>query len=83
MFALLVTAAAASMTPTLEVTARSLDRDGVRATYTRTVEADGTVHLRGRYEDNSRTPFHFRVKGDMVRGKVDGLAVAFPRPRSE
>jgi hypothetical protein len=83
MFALLITAAAASsMTPTLDVTPRTMERDGVRATYTRSVDADGTIHLRGTYDDASRSPFHYKVEGRRVRGVVDGLALNFKRPRA-
>jgi hypothetical protein len=83
MFALLITAAAASsMTPTLELTPRTIDSNGVRATYTRSVDADGTIHLRGTYDDASRSPFHYKVDGRRVRGTVDGVAFNFKRPRA-
>lgn len=81
MLALLIAAAATSATPTVEVTTRRVDSHGVRASYTRTLEADGTIHLRGHYEGASRTPFHFQVKGDKVVGKVGGIATVFSRPR--
>lgn len=82
MFALMITAAAASMTPSVDVTARKLDRDGVRAIYTRTVDADGTVHLRGKYDNAGGAPFHYRIKGSKVKGTIDGVAYVFPRPRT-
>lgn len=83
MFALLITAAAASsMTPTLEVTPRTIESSGVRATYTRTVDANGTVHLRGTYDDASRSPFHYKVQGRRVHGIVDGVVLNFKRPRA-
>lgn len=82
MFAFLIAAAASSMTPTLELSPRSIERDGVKATYTRSVDTDGTVHLRGTYDDGSRSPFHYRVQGNRVRGTVDGVATVFKRPRA-
>jgi hypothetical protein len=82
MFALLITAAAASLTPTLELAPRSIDVEGVRATYTRTVAADGTVHLKGVYKGADRRRFHYTVRGDHVTGQIDGVAVVFQRPRS-
>jgi hypothetical protein len=83
MFALLITAAAASsMTPTLDVAPRTMNSNGVRATYTRTVDADGTIHLRGTYDVVSRSPFHYKVDGRRVHGNVDGVAFNFKRPRA-
>ncbi len=82
MFALLITAAAASLTPTLDLAPRSIDIDGVRATYTRTVDADGTVHLKGVYKGAKREHFQYTVRGDRVDGKIDGIPVAFEVPRN-
>lgn len=74
-------AAASSMTPTLENAPRRINQDGVRATYTRSTEADGTVHLRGRYHDADRTPFHYEIKGQKVAGNIGGTAVEFDVPK--
>lgn len=82
MFAFLLASAASSMTPTLVLQPRTMDHKGVRATYTQSVDADGTIHLRGIYDDVSRSPFHFQVKGKEVHGKVDGMAMEFKRPRA-
>jgi hypothetical protein len=80
MFALLITAAASTMTPTLDTAPRRINVDGVRATYTRTVDADGTVHLKGVYLDSGRTRFHYTVRGDQVEGRVGSAALTFKRP---
>lgn len=82
MFALLITAAAASLTPTLELAPRNMDVEGVRATYTRTVDADGTIHLKGFYKNGGRQRFHYVVKGDQVDGQVDGVSLTFRHPRA-
>ncbi|GAA4020292.1 hypothetical protein GCM10022280_20780 [Sphingomonas swuensis] len=81
MFALLMTAAAASsLTPTVEVMPRQFNRDGVRAVYTREIDSDGTVHLRGFYRDTARTRFHYRISGSHVEASVDGVADRFKVP---
>jgi hypothetical protein len=87
MIELLIAAAATAATPTLEVSARRVDAGGVRATYTRSVDADGTIHLIGTYEAKNRsplgkTPFHYQVKGDKVVGKVGSYRTEFDHPRS-
>ena len=87
MFELLIAAAATAATPTLEVTPRRMQKDGVSAIYTRSVDANGTVHLIGTFEDDSRSShigrsrFHYKIKGDKVEGSGDGVAYAFPRPK--
>jgi hypothetical protein len=83
MFSLLIAAAAAasSTSPTLEFTDRRINTNGVRATYTRSVDADGTIHLTGVYGPG-RTRFHYRVKGDQVEGLADGVRVSFRRTGS-
>jgi hypothetical protein len=89
MLELLIAAAATAATPTtMEVTPHRLKRDGVTATYTRSVTADGTIHLIGTYEDSSRSKFgrdrfHFKVRGNEVQGDVGGLAYVFSRPRAK
>jgi hypothetical protein len=82
MFLFITAAAAAAMTPTTAGTPRTLDMDGVRATYTRSVDADGTVHLRGRYTDGDNSAFHFRVRGRQVEGRRGNEIVAFQLPRA-
>jgi hypothetical protein len=78
MFALIATAAAASaLSPTLGDEARRIEANGVKATYTRSVSPDGTIHIKGNYEDAARTPFRYRVRGEWVEGRIGGSAVKF------
>lgn len=79
----LLVAAATAATPITSLPVRRVDAAGVRATYTRAVDADGTIHLVGTYEDGQPfggTRFHYRVKGDKVFGHIDGVAHNFARP---
>lgn len=72
--------AAALLTPTTASMPRKINLDGVRATYTRSVDANGTVHLRGRYHGEGSS-FHYRVRGGRVEGQVGKTSVTFPAPR--
>lgn len=82
MFALLMTAAAAQgLSPNADLSPRYLDANGVKATYTRSVDADGTLHLRGRYRDAGRTPFHFKVKNGKVDANIGGVPYVFEAPK--
>ena len=77
----LIAAAIATTLPTATAMPRSINLDGVRATYTRSVDADGTVHLRGRYHDKSVNTFHYRIRNNQVRGEVGAASVAFTASR--
>ena len=82
MFALLLTVVAAQgMGPSADLQSRYLDANGVKATYTRSVDADGTVHLKGRYEDRSRTRFHYKLRGNKVDAEIGGVPYVFEAPR--
>ena len=63
-----------------DVTPRYLDANGVRAVYTRSVDSDGTVHLRGVYKNN-RSRFNFKVKDGRVRGTINGGYYEFEAAR--
>ena len=81
MFVLLITAAAVqTMAPAVEVTPRQVNSEGVRAVYTRSVDEDGTVHLRGFYRDSDRSRFHYRVKGRKVVATIAGVPDRFEAP---
>jgi len=81
MFALLITAAAAQgMSVNADLMPRHLDADGVKAVYTRSVDADGTVHLRGSYRDHGRTLFHYKVKDGKVDATIAGVPYRFEAP---
>ncbi|WP_300975218.1 hypothetical protein [Sphingomonas sp. LHG3406-1] len=82
MFAIIAAAAAAAANPSaVTVNApRSIEIDGVRAIYTRHVDADGITHLKGRYGGRNATRFHFRVRGKEVEGWTGGAPVRFTMP---
>jgi len=71
--------AAALLTPSATSMPRTINLDGVRATYTRRIDADGTVHLQGRYHGGG-DKFHYQVRGGKVEGKVGSAKVAFAIP---
>jgi hypothetical protein len=84
MFSILIAAAAVqTLGNDINATPRHIDSDGVRATYTRSVDEDGTVHLRGQYEDRERTRFHYKVKGRKVDATIGGVRYYMdaPQPR--
>lgn len=76
MITLIAAAAAAVLIPTTADVPRSIDIDGVRATFTSSVDEKGIVHLRGRYE-NDGSEFYYRVRGRKVEGKVGPNTVRF------
>ena len=65
--------AAAIATPTMgdaQGATRFINRDGVRAQYVETVDANGVLHLTGRYLGREQTSFHYKVKRDHVDATV-------------
>lgn len=71
--------AAALLTPSATSMPRTINRDGVSATYTRSVDANGTVHLQGRYHGGG-DKFHYQIRGRKVEGRVGNAKVAFALP---
>lgn len=62
------------------ITPRHINTSGVRAVYTRSVEPDGTIHLRGMYK-NDGSRFHFKVQDGRVYGTIDKGKYEFKAPR--
>lgn len=82
MLTLLIAAAATAQAAPTAPTVHRINQDGVRASFSRSVDSDGTVHLRGVTSGRERNRFHYRVVGNNVLADIEGVTYVFAAPRA-